>query len=61
MNCLSVFDLLWVGSISIKHASVMYQFIYAERSLVVSELRSKTKRSQFESGCLLSAEVSFLQ
>ena len=31
------------------------------RSLVVSDLRSETKGSRFESGCQLSAEVSSLQ
>ena len=31
------------------------------RSLVVSDLRSETKDSQFESGCQLCAEVSSLQ
>ena len=31
------------------------------RSLVVSDLRSKTKGSRFESGCQLCAEVSSLQ
>ena len=31
------------------------------RSLVVSDLRSETKGSRFESGCQLCAEVSSLQ
>ena len=31
------------------------------RSLVVSDLRSETKGSQFESSCLLRAEVNSLQ
>ena len=31
------------------------------RSLVISDLRSETKGSQFESGCQLCAEVSCLQ
>ena len=31
------------------------------RSLMVSDLRSETKDSRFESGCYLCAEVSYLQ
>ena len=32
-----------------------------KKSLVVSDLRSETKGSRFESGCWLCAEVSSLQ
>ena len=37
-----------------------YEIIRA-RSLVVSDLRSETKGSRFESGCQLCAEVNSLQ
>ena len=40
-----------------KHISGVIPFIRA-RSLVVSDLRSETKGSRFESGCQLCAEVS---
>ena len=36
-------------------------FIKRARSLLVSDLRSETKGSRFESGCWLYAEVSSLQ
>ena len=42
------------------HASCVRTHLRA-RSLVVSDLRSETKGSRFESGCQLFAEVSSLQ
>ena len=47
-------------SISIYRANICPKPIRV-RSLVVSDLRSETKGSRFESGCYLCAEVSCLQ
>ena len=56
-----------------EHCMIAYSFFYFKglvldefldervRSLVVSDLRSETKGSLFESGCYLCAEMSSLQ
>ena len=45
--------------IKFMHRDGMHEF--RARTLVVSDLRSETKGSRFESGCQLCAEVSSLQ